>query len=110
MTELYGKIVNKRVSRLGWSKTEPKKEDGWYALEREPDFLTEYLEYDKTGDRIVIKKRKKSPEQIQAERRWKIKQQLQGELTDLILSNKDDPEGLAQALCDRAKQLEKEMP
>jgi len=84
-------------------------EEGWYEIEREPDFHGgEYLEYDEKNDCIVIKKREKSAEELEAEKQSAVKRQLIAELPDIILQSKDNPEALVQALCDRAKQIEVE--
>lgn len=122
--KLYAKQVGAKEWNLAWDNIPDrfdedknpveyespshKKEDGWYPIEREPDRQTEYLEYDEKADCIVIKKREKSTEVLEAERAAKIKQQLKDELPDLILQNKDSPEQLVAALCDRAKQIEVE--
>jgi len=86
-----------------------QRSEGWYEIERELDIEAgEYLEHDEQNDCIVIKKREKSAEQAEAERRVAIKRQLVDELPDIILQSKDNPEALAQALCNRAKQIEVE--
>ena len=86
------------------------REDGWYPIEREPDREAgEYLEHDEQNDCIVIKKREKSIEELEIERQMTVKRQLVAELPDIILQNKDNPEALVQALCDRAKQIETEI-
>ena len=83
--------------------------EGWYEIEREPDLVAgEYLEYDEKAGRIVIKKREKTAEQLEAEKQAAIRQKLTTELSDIILQNKDNPEILAQALCNRAKEIEVE--
>jgi len=85
------------------------REDGWYPIEREPDREAgEYLEHDEQNDCIVIKKREKSTEELEGERQAAVKRQLIAELPDIILQSKDNPEALAQALCDRVKQIEVE--
>jgi len=68
--------------------------------------MGEYLEYDEKTDSLLIKKREKSVEEIEMEKQLEIKRQLVAELPDIILQNKDNPEVLAQALCDRAKEIE----
>ena len=80
-----------------------------WTIRENPDYNPQT---DSVDNRYIIEKDpiQLTNEELKAEHQQKVRQQLQGELTDLILSNKDDPEGLAQALCDRAKQLEKEMP
>ena len=95
-------------TRLSWDvdKESGTGGVGWYEIEREPDFTSEHLEYDEQNDRVVIKKREKSIEQLEAERQAAIKQQLVADLPDIILQNKDNPEALAQALCVRAKEIE----
>jgi hypothetical protein len=86
-----------------------RKEDGWYSLDREPDYKErEYLEYDPVEDRVIIRKRILTEENIEKRRQALIKQQIKDELPELILQNKDNPAQLAQALCGRAKQLEEE--
>jgi len=103
---LYAKIVSPHEVHKSWC-LKPPNEIGWYPIEREPE-TNEYLEYDETEDRIVIKKRQKTAEQIEIEHNRKIKHQFQAELSELILANKDNPENLAKVLCDRAKQIETE--
>jgi len=86
-----------------------QRSEGWYEIERELDIEAgEYLEHDEQNDCIVIKKREKSTEELEVERKIAVKRQLIAELPDIILQNKDDPAALAQALCDRAKQIETE--
>ena len=108
--KLYAKKISKKEWHLGWDNdiaidSFPKSE-GWYPIEREPNLATEYLEYDEVEDQIIIKKREKTAEQIKAEQQQEVKKRLKEELPDLILQNKDNPAGLAKALCDRAKQIE----
>lgn len=105
--KLYAQIRSPHETRKQWTTAERLKEDGWYELEREPG-IDEYLEYDEQNDCIVIRKREKSAEQLEAERKMAIRMQLIDELPDIILQNKDDPEILIQALCARAKQIETE--
>ena len=120
--KLYSKILDSSNYRLSWDNIKDRydgdgqkidyespfhrKEDGWYELEREPNLLVEYLEYDEQNDCILIKKRKKGVEELEAEKQAVVKRQLIDELPDIILQNKDNPEALAQALCDRAKEIE----
>lgn len=122
----YGQIVDGKIVQTSWDNLpnrfdedgnpikyespSHKIEDGWYPIEREPDMQTEYLEYDEKADCIIIKKREKSAEALEAERMMRIKQQLKDELPALILQNKDDPGQLVTALCDRAKAIEVETP
>lgn len=103
--KLYAKIVSDHEVNKMWTRQPPAREDGWYEIEREPG-ENEYLEYDEKDDCIVIKKREKSTEELEAEKQADVKRQLVEELPDIILQNKDDPAALAQALCDRAKQIE----
>ena len=51
---LYGKIVSETGFKMRWSSTELLKEDGWYEIDREPDLLIEYPEYDPKQDTIVF--------------------------------------------------------
>ena len=122
--KLYSKILDSSNYRLSWDNIKDRydgdgkkidyespfhqKEDGWYELEREPNLLVEYLEYDEQNDCILIKKREKGVEELEAEKQAEVKRQLVDELPDIILQNKDNPEALVQALCDRAKQIETE--
>jgi hypothetical protein len=103
--KLYAQIVNSNETRLSWK---PAPVEGWYEIEREPE-RGEFLEYDKENDKIVIKQRIKSAEQIEAERLCQVKLKLREELPDLILLHKENPADLAQALCDRAKAIEAEI-
>jgi len=65
-------------------------------------------ETDHIDNRYLIEYDPISPtaEEIEAEHQRKIERQLQTELPELILQNKDSPENLAKVLCDRAKQIE----
>jgi len=67
-------------------------------------------EKDHIDDRYIIEHNPISPttEELEGKRQQKIRDQFQTELVDLILQNKDNPQGLAQALCNRAKQIEVE--
>lgn len=67
---------------------------------------------DHIDTRYIIKHNpiQSTTEESKTARQRKIKAQLQKEFSDLILQNKDNPENLLKALCDRAKQLEKETP
>ena len=110
MKKLYVKILSPNCQERQWSSRELFREDGWYELEREPEIeVGEYLEYDPENDCIIIKKREKSTEELEAERKAAVKRQLITELPDIILQNKDNPEALVQALCSRAKQIEVEI-
>ena len=102
--KLYAKIVNSNEYRCAWND-DKSQEEGWYELERELE-EGEYPEYDEQNDWIVIKKREKSAEELEAERQAAVKRQLVADLPDIILQNKDNPEALAQALCDRVKGIE----
>ena len=104
---LHAQLVDLQIVQLSWD-TQPKKESSWYEIEREPG-EGEYLEYDEQNDCIVIKKREKSVEELEIEKQAAVKRQLVAELPDIILQNKDNPEALVQALCDRAKQIDKEV-
>lgn len=123
--KLYVKIVSGNEYRLSWDNIKDRcdkngqkieyaspshrEEDGWYQVEREPQ-LDEYPEYDEKTGCIVIKKRKKSVEVLEAERLARIKQRLKNELSDIVFQNRDNPTALAQAFCDRAKQIDAETP
>ena len=76
-----------------------------WIIRENPDYKPETSHID---DRYLIEHDPILPtaEEIEAERRAKIKRQLQTELPELILQNKDNPENLAKVLCDRAKQIE----
>ena len=107
--KLYARILAPGRAFMSWSPRDRSLEQDWYEIEREAKSEAgEYLEYDAENDCIVIKKREKSAEQAEAERRVAIKRQLVDELPDIILQSKDNPEALAQALCNRAKQIEVE--
>ena len=122
--KLFARIITENETNLAWDNIKDRydehgqkikyissvylKEDGWYELEREPE-IDECLEYDKVEDRIVIKKREKTSEMVEAEKRVRVEGQLREDLPNLIFQNKDSPEVLAQALCDRAKQIEAEI-
>jgi len=58
--KLFVKILNVNEYRLAW-RDDKSKEEGWYELEREPDPLLEYLEYDSKRDVIFIKTRPLEP-------------------------------------------------
>ena len=118
---LHAQLIDSQIVQLSWDNIKNqydekgqkidyespshRKEDGWYEIEREPK-TGEYLEYDEENDCIVIKKREKSAGELEAERQAAVKRQLVADLPDIILQNKDNPEALAQALCDRAKEIE----
>jgi len=111
--KLYAKIVSLNETQITYERRPSsdqaaspyQRSEGWYEIEREPG-EDERLEYDEQNACIVIKKREKSAEQAEAERRVAIKRQLVDELPDIILQNKDNPEALVQALCNRAKEIE----
>jgi len=65
-------------------------------------------EVDRIEDRYIIERDPIQPttEELEAKKQAAIKQQLTAELPDIILQNKDKPGVLAQALCDRAKEIE----
>jgi len=67
-------------------------------------------ETDHIDDRYIIENIPLLPtsEELEAEKQAAIKRQLVAELPDIILQNKDNPEALAQKLCNRAKQIEVE--
>jgi len=80
-----------------------------WTIRENPDYNPET---DHIDHRYIIEYDPLEPtiEEIEAKCREKIKHQLQNGLPDLILANRDNPENLAKALCDRAKELEKETP
>ena len=57
---LFAQLLNLNEYRLSWSESK-SQEEGWYKLEREPDSLLEYLEYDSKQDILVIKTRPTEP-------------------------------------------------
>ena len=65
---------------------------------------------DHIDDRYIIEHDPIQPtiEELEAKKQVAIKARLRIDLPDIILQNKDNPEVLAQALCDRAKEIEVE--
>jgi len=79
-----------------------------WAIRENPDYDPEI---DHIDDRYIIEYDPVQPtaEELEAEKQAVTKQKLIAELPDIILQNKDNPEALAQALCERAKQIEVEV-
>jgi len=79
-----------------------------WTIRENPDYdpKTDHID-----DRYIIERDPILPtnEELEVEKQAVIKRQLVAELPDLILQNKDTPEALAQALCERAKQIEVEV-
>jgi len=58
---------------MSWKPDTWSGADGWYEIEREPDFAArEYLEYDPDLKTIVIKKLEKTAEEILTEEKQKL--------------------------------------
>jgi len=95
-TKAFDQPLLSKNERLQWTVREnpdydPKTDhiDNRYIIERDPILPTN--------------------EELEVEKQAVIKQKFIAELPDLILQNKDTPEALAQALCERAKQIEVEV-
>jgi len=107
-TELGNRQYDATGKEIPYQSPYFKREDGWYPLVREPGHR-EYVIYDKEKDELVIQ-RWEEPSDLEVQKKQAaIKRKLAAELPDIILQNKDNPEALTQALCERAKQIEVEM-
>jgi len=89
-------LLSKEYNKLQWT------------IRENPDYDPET---DHIDNRYIVEYDPIQPtaEELEAEKQMAIKQKLTAELSDLILQNKDTPEALAQALCERAKQIEVEV-
>ena len=103
MTEKRYASFQNGVCSTTISSTELLQKDGWYELDRVPNLLEERVIYDSKTDSAIIVPHGKTPEE---QRRIMLRRQIMADLPDIILQNKDNPDALVQALCDRAKQIE----
>jgi len=96
----FGSAFNRKI-------TDQNGQFQW-TIRENPDYdpKTDHID-----DRYIIEHNPilPTPEELEAERQAAIKRLLVAELPDIIFQNKDNPAVLAQALCDRAKQIEVEI-
>ena len=82
----YARKINDNQWETSWANREKPRVDGWYELEREPDILTECLEYNSELDIIEIKRRIETPEQLQAKQEAREKVEYIAAMPELVKS------------------------